>query len=235
MQLAGNLSGFTPADWAALAFLVAAWALIGHFTEYPPKRRPSVSTLMRRYRREWMRQFVTREPRIFDASIIDSLRQGISFYVSACLIAIGGGVALVGNPERLQGLAGDLAALSGPQAAWQAKVLLVLLFLTNALLKFVWSHRLFGYCAILMAAVPNDPADPAALPRALQAAGVNIHAAKNFNQGLRSVYFALAGLGWLFGPLALALTTALTLYVTWRREFASNSRRVLIEGQPPDA
>jgi uncharacterized membrane protein len=36
-------------------------------------------------------------------------------------------------------------------------VALVVAFLANALLKFIWAHRLFGYCSILMAAVPNDP------------------------------------------------------------------------------
>ncbi len=53
---------------------------------------------MKEYRRDWMRQFVTRQPRIFDATMIDSLRQGTAFFASACMIAIGGGVALIGNP-----------------------------------------------------------------------------------------------------------------------------------------
>ncbi|HRK32541.1 MAG TPA: hypothetical protein PLD59_15870, partial [Tepidisphaeraceae bacterium] len=39
---------------------------IGWFTERPPAGRPSVSVLMTRYRREWMRHFVERDPRIFD-------------------------------------------------------------------------------------------------------------------------------------------------------------------------
>ena len=220
----------TPPDGIAFAVLIASWLILGWFTEHPPARRPSVSSLMRDYRRGWMVQFVTRQPRIFDATIVDSLRQGIGFLVSACMIAIGGGVALIGNTDRLQGLADDLSLVSSAAVIWQAKTLLVVLFVTNAMLKFVWSHRLFGYCAVLMAAVPNDPADPQALPRALQAAEINIHAAKNFNKGLRSIYFGLAALGWLLGPAALILTTAATAYVTWRREFASWSRQILIAG-----
>jgi uncharacterized membrane protein len=96
------------------------------------------------------------------------------------------------------------------------------------LLKFIWSHRLFGYCAIMMAAVPNDPADPLAYHRAAQAAEINISAARNFNRGLRSVYFALAALAWLFGAVPLLVATALCLAVLIRREFASGSRAVLL-------
>ena len=50
-------------DMAALAFLFVAWLGIGWFTERPPAGRPSVSVLMTRYRREWMRHFVDRDPR----------------------------------------------------------------------------------------------------------------------------------------------------------------------------
>lgn len=222
------LTDLTVFDALAFGLFLAAWLLIGWFTENPPASRPSVSRLMQGHRRAWMEQFVTRQPRIFDATIVDSLRQGTSFLASACLIAIGGGVALIGNADRLQGLANDLTLPSGATGLVQAKILLVVLFVTNAMLKLIWSHRLFGYCAILMAAVPNDPADPTALPRALQAAEINIHAAKNFNKALRSIYFALAALGWLLGPAAFMAATAATSYVTWRREFASWSREILI-------
>lgn len=228
MTLSSLLSSLTPADWAALCLLIGGWLFIGWYTEHPPARRPSVSLLMQAYRREWMEQFITRQPRIFDASIMDSLRQGTSFFASATMIAIGGGVAFIANPDKYAALANDLAGLSGAAALVQAKLLLVILFLTNAMLKFVWSHRLFGYCAILMAAVPNDHADPMAKVRAAQAADLNIHAAKNFNRGLRSIYFALGALGWLMGPLPLAMSTLATLYVSWRREFASHSRQVLL-------
>lgn len=222
------LAAMTPADLLALAWLTVAWLGIGRLADTPPAGYPSVSILMVSVRRDWMQQFVTRQPRIFDASIIDSLRQGTSFLASACMIAIGGGVALVGSQEKLRAFAPELAAVQIPAAIWQAKVLLIIILLANALFKFVWSHRLFGYCAILMASVPNDPADPKAYARAATAAEINIAAARSHNRGLRSVYFALGALGWLLGPYALMLTTLLALAVTWRREFASHSRSVLL-------
>ncbi len=219
---------FTPRDVVAFGFLVLAWVGTGRLAEHPPKWRPSVSLLMQDYRYRWMTEFLTRDPRIFDVSLIDSLRQGTAFFASAAMIAIGGGVAMIGNAATLQGLAQDLT-LGIDTSQLRIKLIVVVALLSNALLKFVWSHRLFGYCAIMMAAVPNDASDPMAAPRARQAAEINITAAKSFNRGLNSIYFALAALGWLIGAEALALTTLLTAGVLVRREFASQSRLVMLE------
>lgn len=222
-------------DLIALGLLMASWLVSGWLTEHPPRSLPSVSILMEDYRREWMRTFVTRVPRIFDATVIESLRQGTAFFASASLIAIGGGVALIGNAAAVQRLAADLpladvATRSGPDIA--VRVLPVVILLANALLKFVWANRLFGYCSVLMAAVPNEPSDPLAYHRAAQAGEINITAARTFNRGLRSIYFALAALGWILGPWGLMAGTVLATGVLLRREFASTSRRVILNSKP---
>lgn len=219
---------FTGLDTAAFLLLVIAWIGTGHLADHPPKWRPSVSLLMQDYRYRWMTQFLTREPRIFDVSLIDSLRQGTAFFASASMIAIGGCVAMIGNANTLQGLAQDLT-IGADTAQLRIKLIVVVGLLANALLKFVWSHRLFGYCAIMMAAVPNDHLNPMAAPRARQSAQINITAAKSFNRGMNSIYFALASLGWLIGPVPLLIVTTLTAGVLLRREFASHSRQVMLE------
>ena len=225
-----DLASIRGLDLAMLGLLVAAWVLSGWVSEHPPRRLPSVSYAMEEYRRDWMRTFVTRQPRIFDATLIDSLRQGTAFFASACMIAIGGGVAVIGNAAAVQRLTDELPLSGGPDVA--LKMLPVIVFLANALLKFVWAHRLFGYCSILMAAVPNDPADPQAFHRAGQAAEINISAAKSFNRGLRSIYYALAALGWLLGPWGLLAGTVLSTGVLIRREFASHSRHIILQRMP---
>ena len=50
-----------------------------------------------------MRQLITREPRIFDATLLNALRQGTSFFASTCMIAIGGLLAVIGNTGRSTG------------------------------------------------------------------------------------------------------------------------------------
>lgn len=222
-------AGFTLWDALAVSGLMLAWAVSTWIIENPPRNRPSTSTLMANYRRTWMQVFVTRDPRIFDSQIVSSLRQGTAFFASASMIAIGGGFALLGNADRLRGVAQDLGTTSDPVVVFEVKLLLMLLFATNAFLKFVWSHRLFGYASVLMAAVPNDPKDPATLPRARKAGEINVTGGRSYNRGLRSVYFGIGSAAWLMGPWALMAATLVTLAVILRREFMSQSRDVLLE------
>lgn len=156
-----RLSLFSAWDFISLACYILGWMWIGWRIENPSKSRPSVSLLMADFRREWMKEMVTRSPRIFDSQVISSLRQATAFFASASMLALGAGLALIGNTEQLAGVAQDLALGQTPDFVWEIKILLVLAALTNAFLAFVWSHRLFGYCSVLMAAVPNEPGDPA--------------------------------------------------------------------------
>lgn len=232
MTLLDRLALFSVLDFASLSCLILAWLWIGWRIEHPPKNRPSVSVLMAGFRRDWMAEMVSREPRIFDAQLITSLRQATAFFASASMLAIGGGLALIGNTEQLADVARDLVLENAPAFVWDIKLLTVLLFLSNAFLKYVWSHRLFGYSSVLMAAVPNDVTAALASPRAQQAAELNITAARSFNRGLRATYFSLAALAWLVGPLALLFATVVTLAVLYRREFASQSRDILMQHPP---
>lgn len=219
---------FAPLDFAALFITIFAWLLVTWVVENPPEHRRSMSYLMADFRREWMQQLVHRQPRIFDAQMLSTLRQATAFFGSASLIAIGGGLAMIGNAEQLKGVADELTALDVPQFVWEMKIVFILIFVTNAFLKFVWSNRLFGYCAVLMSAVPVDPSDPLCDLRSSQAADVNIFAARAFNRGLRSVYFGLAACAWLAGAIALIAAVIATVFVIYRREFASQSRAALL-------
>lgn len=224
-----RLSLFTTLDLIAVVLIYATWLFAGWRIENPGSKRPSVSILMAEYRREWMRQMVGRHPRIFDSQTLGTLRDSTSFFASATMIAIGGILAAIANGERLMGLANQITLESDPAIVWEIKMLVILTFLINAFLKFVWSNRLFGYCGVLMAAVPNDANDPNAHPRAAKAATINITAARSFNRGLRSIYFGMGATAWLLGAEALIGATALTFAVLWRREFTSQSRAALLE------
>jgi len=233
MTLLDRLALLTTLDAAAVGFLFLCWLTIGWWIEREGAARPSVSVLMTQYRSDWMREMVTRDSRIFDAQLLASLRQGTAFFASTCVLAIGGALALIGNAEQLLGVAEEFSLAAVPALIWQVKLSLAALLLISAFLRFVWSNRLFAYCAVLMGAVPNDPTHPDALPRAAQAAALNSRAAANFNRGLRSMYFSLASLAWVFGPLALFGATVTTLWVLWSHEFRSRPHAVLTS--PPGA
>ena len=138
---------------------------------------------------------------------------------------------MMGNTDPLRGVAQELMAAPTPLLIWEIKLGVVALFLTNAFLKFVWAHRVFGYCSVLLGAVPNDPTDPMAYPRAAQAGELNIRAAINFDRGLRAMYFALGSLAWLLGGVALIVAVVIVSWIVWSREFASIPRSILLKDE----
>lgn len=229
MNILDRIALFSTYDLGAVMLIVVLWIGIGWRVEHPGAHKPSTSVLMAGYRRAWMREMVTRQPRIFDAQILGTLRQGTAFFASTCVIALGGTLALIGNADRLAGVAEDITLADQPAIVWEIKLMIVAFFLTNGFLKFVWANRLFGYCSVLMAAVPNDIEDAKVYRRAEQAAEINITAARSFNRGLRAIYFALASAAWLAGPFALIAAAFITFMVIWRREFASQSRKILMD------
>ena len=228
MDLMNRLALFEVLDFVAILVILGFWGLLGWRIEHPSAKAPSTSRLVAAYRHQWMQQMLTREPRIFDAQTVATLRQGTSFLASTCVIAIGGTLAMIGNADRVAGVAGHLGSEAQPEIVWEIKLLLIVFFLTSAFLSFIWSNRLFGYCSVVMAAVPNDPKHPEAEKMAFQAGELNITAARSFNRGLRATYFALASIAWLAGALPLMIAALITLVVIWRQEFASQSRQILL-------
>ncbi|MBT0959373.1 DUF599 domain-containing protein [Alphaproteobacteria bacterium KMM 3653] len=222
---------FSPYDYLALGLLFGAWILLSWRIDKAEQRVPSVSYLMRRHQAAWMEQMLHRGNRIFDSTIIGSLRQATAFLASASLLAIGGLMAVMGDVGRLSSIARDLTQSATPQALWEAKLLVILVIVSSSFLKFLWSNRLFGYCSVLMGAVPNDPAAPGAELATFRAAKFAVLASRSFNRGLRSIYFGLAATAWLLGEVALIGATVLCVIVISRREFASGSRRVLLDEQ----
>ncbi|MCV6587397.1 MAG: DUF599 domain-containing protein [Marinibacterium sp.] len=226
---------FSLPDYLAVGLLFAAWGVLGWRIEHPPRSAPSTAVLMSENLRLWMQEMARRENRIFDAQVVASLRQGTAFFGSATMLAIGGALALLGNTDQLSKLSGNLQLGEIPDVVWETKLLLVVIFLVNSFLKYVWSHRLFGYCSILMGTVPDRSENGLSALRAEQAATLGINAVRGFNRGLRATYFAMAATAWLIGPLALVLATAVTVAVLWRREFASGSRATLLQSEQTGA
>ena len=219
---------FVLSDAFSVVGLILAWLGSTVVIERTDVAKPSTHILMETYREQWMVQMVTRNPRIFDSSVLGMMRQGATFFASSCMIAIGGCVALIGGADQITVFASELANTTvAPKIVWEVKILLLMALLANGFLKFVWAVRLFGYCAIVMASTPNDPKNKTTYAPAAKAAEIANHAARSFNRGMRSVYFTIAALTWLIGPLPLMLATITTLILIYRREFSSRTRRAL--------
>lgn len=225
----------SPWDLAALAVFFGCLFGMTWLIEHSSDSRPSTNRLMAYYRRRWMREVPYRSNRVLDSTLLITLRNGSAFFASGTMIAIGGIAALLGQADRLVTVAEDFAGdLGADQVAWEAKLLFILLLVVSAFLNFVWSHRLFGYCAILLGAVAETGPEEESLAAADRAAALNISAGRSFNRGLRTVYFALAALAWFLGPGALAIATVVVTAVLYRREFHSRSRAALLAGWKPE-
>ncbi|WP_018632202.1 DUF599 domain-containing protein [Neomegalonema perideroedes] len=235
--MTGLISG---ADLMAALWTVACWLGVGWWIERGPYSESTMAALMTRRRYEWALRIAEREQRIVDAALLNSLQSGAAFFASACMFAIGGAAALLGQAEALAALSNDLPFADHVAAGdWRRRLLAPLGLLVYAFFKFAWSHRLFNYNAIMLGSIPmphpgQTEIPPEAEDAALRAARLNEQAALNFNRGLRGLYFALGTLGWLLGPWGAVAGAALVAWAMWRREFISHSRAALTSEKPPE-
>jgi uncharacterized membrane protein len=106
-------------------------------------------------------------------------------------------------------------------------VLLVCVFI-YAFFQITWSLRQFNYTCIMIGAAPRvADSDEEKEIFARHAARLGAMAADSFNMGLRSYYFALAMLSWFISAWMFMAASILVVFVTYRREFRSDSLKCL--------
>ncbi|MEM1159753.1 MAG: DUF599 domain-containing protein [Pseudomonadota bacterium] len=227
--LAGITSLLEPLDYVAVGLLLGMALAMRLMVEHCPDTRPSTSRLMANYRREWMRVAASRSARIIDSQLLISLRAGAAFFASGTILAIGGLVALLGQAEQMLGVVQDLVTdLTATRRLWELKLLFVLCLTVDSFLKFVWAHRIFGYCAVLLGAIPERDSGEDQSAAISRAGELQVNAARSYNRGLRGIYFALAAMAWFLGPIGLIIAALVTAGVIFRREFLSETRRMLL-------
>ncbi|MCB1417734.1 MAG: DUF599 family protein [Notoacmeibacter sp.] len=219
------------ADFLAFGYFLAIWFAFTRLVESSLGGRVTLSAAMNRHRADWIRTMARRDLRMIDTSIIAGLQNGTAFFASSSLIALGGVFALMGSPDKVAGIVGDITPGQEADAHLvEAKLIGLVAILAYAFFKFGWAYRLFNYCSILIGAVPMRDTfatgdDPALDRHVEQAARMNVLAGKHFNAGLRGVFFSIGYLGWFASPLIFALSTTFIAAVLTRRQFFSQARR----------
>ncbi len=228
------MEGLTLLDYGALAWFAACWVGFTLYADYSRWREKSVTAVVESHRIQWMRNMVGREMRMIDAIIQANLLSGVGFFASTSLLLVGGLLTILGATDRAVAILGDLPfTVDVSRSAWELKVLLLVVIFIYAFFKFAWAHRLIIYCSILVGAAPLDTnVDDAAEQFARKAAGLHTLAGRHFNTGVRSYFFALAGLAWFLHPLVFMTVTAWVTYVLYRREFRSKSYQILAQPSP---
>ena len=221
-------------DFLALALFVGSWISFTWIIEYSPLRERGISWLMGKERQRWMLVMLQRPLRIVDVSIINGLQQGAAFYASFCILAIGGCFALLGATDNVLQVFNSLPIdIQTGRSLWEIKILGLTVILTYAFFKFGWSYRLFMYCSVLVGGVTpiedikTKEQKLTARRQAWKAARINAIGASHFNAGQRGVFFSMGYLGWFVSPQLLIVGGLLTLLVLARRQFFSNSQKII--------
>jgi uncharacterized membrane protein len=215
-------------DMLAIAYFIGAWIVYSLVIERTAKGRGSLNSRVNGYRDNWMEQLLGRDMRMVDAQVTAALQNGTAFFASTSLIAVGGALTLMRGTEDILPVMYLINLGSVPsRQLWELKMLGLIVIFVYAFFKFAWSYRLFNYFAIMVGAAPPPAAKdtPAAKAFAHRAARLCEDAGRHFNRGQRAFFFALGYLGWLLGPLPLALTTTGVVIVMWRRQFSSESSK----------
>jgi uncharacterized membrane protein len=205
-------------DLAALALFCLLWLAYDPASRLLGER--TINSGMSRVRRGWMASLLRRDNRITDSALIGHVMHSTSFFASTSLIAIGALISAFGALERIQPAVERLAFVAPvPPTLFEIKILLPLVVLVYGFFKLTWAIRQLNYTIALIGAAPAPDALAGAVPDLSDAVAAVLTAAlTTFNDGIRSYYFALAGLAWLAGALPLAVAgTLLTALLVWRQ------------------
>ncbi|MBL4615976.1 MAG: DUF599 family protein [Magnetovibrio sp.] len=218
-------------DMVALVWFLVMWNGYTFFADRVRQDRLSLLTVMKKHRAGWMRQMLTRDNRIVDATIINTLMRSVSLFSSTTLLILAGLLAILGSLDKVQALVQDIPfVMQASKGAWEMKILTLIMIFVYTFFKFAWSLRQFNYSTILLGAAPRpEEADSdRAEDFAKGMAEVIALAVSNFNRGMRAYYFALAALSWFLHPALFAISTLWVVAVIYRREFRSQTLGFLV-------
>ncbi|MEO7322979.1 MAG: DUF599 domain-containing protein [Burkholderiales bacterium] len=220
-------------DLVALLWFFVFWAGYSVFAERRVGIRLSLVVAMRRFRREWFSQMLTRGNRIGDIAALTSLLNNATFFASTSILVLGGLVALLGTTQTAMDVVSDLPfTRKESELVWRIKIILLILVFVYAFFKFTWSQRQFNFCTILVGAAPSPTDRPEQHAEFIDMiTNVATYSAENLNDGLRAYYFSMAVLTWFLHPWLLFPATVMVVYILYQREFHSRTLYALSRGQ----
>jgi uncharacterized membrane protein len=217
-------------DITALVLFLVCWTGYPLFAAWRGRRNPSLHSTMDRYRRDWMLRMIERDNRMVDVNIMRNLTRSSQFFASTTMLVLGALIALLGYVQQAMDVVSGLPfTVKASQRLLEIKMLLLVLIFVYAFFKFSWAIRQLGFCSTLIGAAPKMPKENPEQHAAEvnRIAAITSYAGTNFNNGLRSYYFALAAMTWFLHPWLMLVATAWVVYVLQHREFASQTLRAL--------
>lgn len=230
-----SLQGFVSTNW--LNLLALGWFLICFkgYMEYAKKRSydtPCLASMLHMYRKEWMLRMLARDVRVADTTAIANLERGVSFFASTTMLILAGLMTILGSTQQAIDVVADIPfAVPATRGEWELKILFMITLFVFAFFKFTWSLRQYGFVSIMIGGAPLPEEHISEMQieaHANRVAKMTSMAANNFNAGLRTYYFCLAGLGWFINPLLFVVLTSGVVFILYRREFKSSTLKTLM-------
>lgn len=229
---------FSLLDIVSFAWFIFCWVGYTTFARLSAKRTNTLSSILYRFRKEWVDKLSMTGMSEVDAELLASLEKQVSFFASTSLLILASLVTVLSTSSEIFM---NLTSLSFVTVVSleviQMKLLLLIIIFTYGFFTFTWSIRQYGFCFILFGSSFNtvkyykEAPDyrATAKDRDFKAmAKVLDRAAHSYNYGVRAYYFALAALAWFINPWVFMAACALTVLVLYRREFKSSTVNALI-------
>jgi len=220
----------------ALGFFLGCFRFYIYYTNLRSVDTPCLAFAMHRFRKQWVRMALTRENRIADTNIVANLERNVSFFASSSLLVLAGLVTLLNSSDAVLGMLSDIPfSDQSTRGVWELKVLLLMFLFIYAFFKFTWSLRQYGLVSVMIGGAPELSLLPSADEMARHVDSISKMASKasgNFNNGLRSYYFAMAALGWFVNAWIFILLSAFVVFVLYRREFKSDTLGIMMDDLP---
>lgn len=230
---------FTVLDILSFCWFIVTWIGYSIFARQAAKTRNSLSSVLYRFRKEWVEKLSRAGMSEVDAELLGSLEKQVSFFASTSLLILASLVTVLSTSSEIFM---NLTTLSFVKIVSvqviQMKLMLLIIIFTYAFFTFTWSIRQYGFCFILFGSSFNNVKyfkEEVDVFRATNVernfdsvAKVLDRAAHSYNYGLRAYYFALAALGWFINSWFFMFACAMTLFVLYRREFKSSTLEALV-------
>lgn len=211
--------------FASSIFPLVCWITYAFVSAQIEKRRLSLSGIMSKQRRRWVANAIHRDTPL-DAILASNLMNSVSFFASTTVLIILALFAVFGQLESVVTASGMIDPEQGITANdVESHLFITIIMFGTAFLLFTLSLRQFNhFCIMLGAADPSENSDPKEID---VITALNSLGARNFNQGIRLYYFAIAMVAWFVSPLVSIFVTLFILASIFYREFFSSSRKLV--------
>ncbi len=232
---------FALVDIFAFFWFICCWFGYAQFARYAARKHNSLSSVLYRYRKEWVRKLSITGMSEVDSELLSSLEKQVSFMGSTSLLILASLVTVLSTSSEMFLNLDNLSFVTEvPLEAIQMKLLLLICIFIYAFFTFSWSIRQYGFCFILFGSSfhtvkyykeAEDYSAQAANRDYKSVAKVLDRAAHSYNFGLRAYYFAMAVLAWFINAWVFIAACAVTAWVLYRREFLSSSLQALVSAR----